>query len=101
MGWTGAVWFYKNWYGIVIVTYVAAFYFAMYYSSIDAYAYKFCANTPEGIWTGDSAGQDPIYGIEAKRCDREQIMELRNGKGKLPSPHEIQVADVSRQVWFN
>jgi len=101
MGWSGALGFYKNWYGIVIVTYVAVFFFAMYAASIDAYAYKFCADTPEGIWTSDIAGQDPVYGIEAKHCSREQIMELRNGKGKLPSPHEIHVASVSGQAWFN
>ena len=97
----GGLRFYHNKYGIIIVAYFAMFYFAMYFVSIDAYAFKFCADTPEGIWTSDSAGQDPVYGIEAKRCSREQIMELRSGKGKLPSPREVHVADLNGQTWFN
>ena len=93
---------YRTKYGIIIVAYFALFYFAMYFVSIDAYAYKFCAETHEGIWTADSTGQvDPIYGIEATHCSPEQIMELRSGKGKLPSPHEIQIVDVNGQAWFN
>ncbi len=68
---------YRNPYGIVIVSYVGLFFIAMYFASRDAYAYKWCAETPEGIRTFDSAGIDPVYGIAAKPCTFDQIVALR------------------------
>jgi hypothetical protein len=101
MGWSSPLAFYKNKYGIIIVAYVSLFFFVMYLASMDAYAYKFCADTPEEVWVSDSVGRDPVYGIEAKPCSRDQIMELRNGKGNLRAPHEIRVADLNTYEWFN
>jgi hypothetical protein len=101
MRWGNPLGLYKNTYGIIIVAYVSLFFFAMYLASKDAYAYKFCADTPEKIWISDSIGRDPVYGIEAKPCSRDQIMELRNGNGNLRSPHEIQIIDVNAHEWFN
>src|SRR5216683_4858599 len=59
---------YRNPYGMIIVAYVGFFFIAMYFASRDAYAYKWCADTPEGIRTFDSAGIDPIYGIPLTPC---------------------------------
>jgi hypothetical protein len=101
MGWSSPLVFYKNKYGIIILGYVSLFFFAMYLASKDAYAYKFCADTPEKIWVSDSAGRDPVYGIEAKPCSQAQTMELRNGEGNLPAPQEVHVADVNTYGWFN
>jgi hypothetical protein len=101
MGWSGPLVFYKNKYGIIILAYVSLFFIMMYLASKDAYAYKFCADTPEQIWVSDSSGRDPVYGIEAKPCNRDQVMELRNGNGNLRAPHEIRIADVNAYEWFN
>src|SRR2546422_11725472 len=42
---------YRNPYGIIIVTYVGTFFLTMYFASREAYFYKWCADTPEGIRT--------------------------------------------------
>jgi hypothetical protein len=101
LGWTTPLAFYRKPYGIVIIVYVGIFFITMYMASLDAYAYKFCAETPEGIWTSDAPGKDPVYGMESKPCLPLQIKELRNGKGKLAAPHEIHIANVNTYTWFN
>jgi len=93
--------FYSNVYGIVIVLYVAGFFYAMYWSSRDAYAYKYCADTPEGIFVSDGTAKDPVYGIEPKPCTLAQIKELRNEHGSLQAPSEIQIANVDTYQWFD
>ncbi len=101
MGWTTPLVFYRKPYGIVIIVYVAMFFVAMYLASLDAYAYKYCAETPEGIWTSDAPGKDPVYGMESKSCSPLQIKGLRNGNGKLAAPHEVHVANGNTYTWFN
>jgi len=101
LGWSSPLGFYRKKDGIIIVAYVSGFFLAMYFASKDAYAYKFCAYTPERIWVSDGGGSDPIYGIETKPCSRDQIMELRSSEGNLQGPHEIRVADVNTYEWFN
>jgi hypothetical protein len=92
---------YKNKYGIVIVAYVGIYFLAMYGATLEAYEYKFCADTPEGIWTSDSPGKDPVYGIEAKACTLQQRLALRAGTGHLKPPREITIGDVDKYDWFD
>src|SRR5215472_5439446 len=92
---------YKNKYGIIIVLYIAVYFLAMYGASFNAYEYKFCADTPEGIWTSDSPGKDPVYGIEAQKCSRTQRLALREGTGHLRPPREVSIADAENYEWFD
>ncbi|WP_433974265.1 hypothetical protein [Tunturiibacter lichenicola] len=92
---------YSNIYGIIIVLYIAVFFFAMYWSSKDAYAYKYCADTPEGIFVSDGTAKDPVYGVESKPCSLLQIKELRNGKGNLQAPVEIRILEADHYPWFD
>ncbi|MFZ0705490.1 MAG: hypothetical protein WAM71_07800 [Candidatus Korobacteraceae bacterium] len=93
--------FYKKSAGIVIVLYIGMFYCAMYWASLKAYAYKYCADTPEGIFTSDATGKDPVYGIELAPCTVEQAKAIRNGEGMLPAPQERHVENVDAFVWFD
>lgn len=79
---------YGSQHGMIIVAYVGVFFVAMYFASRDALFYKWCAETPEGIRTFDSAGIDPVYGTSLKRCTQEQIEIVRNA-----GPQRIHVAD--------
>jgi len=92
---------YKNKYGILIVVYIAVYFLAMYGASLNAYEYKYCADTPEGIWTSDSPGRDPVYGIEAQKCSRTERLALREGTGHLRPPREISIADAENYEWFD
>jgi len=100
LGWNPVA-FYKNKYGVIIVTYVAVFYGAMYWASQDAYAYKLCADTPEGISVSDQAGKEPVYGTEFKPCTVAQIEVLRHSSGKLSAPQEIKIASPGDYEWFD
>ena len=100
LGWDSMA-LYKDKYGIIIVIYVAIYFLAMYGASLEAYEYKFCADTPEGIWTSDSPGRDPVYGIEAKTCTKEQRLALRAGTGHLKPPKEISVKNAQSIEWFD
>ncbi|HEY2773681.1 MAG TPA: hypothetical protein VGK20_06485, partial [Candidatus Binatia bacterium] len=101
LGWASPLGFFRRQAGIVIVCYIAGFFVLMYYASVDAYAYKFCADTREGIWTSDGPGKDPVYGVETKPCTPDQIATLRHTGGKLAAPKEIHVADVGTFAWFD
>lgn len=92
---------YKNKYGAIVVAYIAIFYGAMYWASLDAYAYKFCADTPEGISVSDGPGKEKVYGNELQPCSIEQIEELRNNSGKLAAPREIHIANPAGYAWFD
>lgn len=92
---------YRNTYGLIIIGYIAGFFLAMYWSSREAYAYKYCADTPEGIFVSDGNGKDPVYGIESKPCSLDQIKVLRSGSGKLPSPTELTIVDANSFAWYN
>ncbi len=92
---------YTNPYGVVIVLYVALFFVAMYFASRDAYALKYCAETPEGIKVYSSPIKDPVYGIECKPCTFEQIMLLRREKGMLSSPRRIEIGDPENYEFFD
>jgi len=92
---------YRNPYGIIIVSYVGLFFIAMYFASRDAYAYKWCADTPEGIRTFDSAGIDPVYGIAAKPCTFDQIVALRQKERPFEGPRRIENIDVRQFTFFD
>ncbi|HEV2522807.1 MAG TPA: hypothetical protein VGT24_10545 [Candidatus Acidoferrales bacterium] len=92
---------YRNPYGLVIVGYAGLFFIAMYFASREAYAYKWCAETLEGIKTFDGPGKDPVYGIEAKPCTFEQIVAIREGEKVVSGPQRIQIADVKQFPFFD
>lgn len=92
---------YRNPYGLVIVGYAGLFFIAMYFASREAYAYKWCAETPEGIKTFDGAGKDPVYGIEAKPCTFEQIVAIREAEKGISGPRRIQIGDVKQFAFFD
>lgn len=92
---------YRNPYGLIIVGYAGLFFIAMYFASRQAYAYKWCAETPEGIKTFDGAGKDPVYGIEAKPCTFEQIVAIREVEKGISGPHRIQIGDVKQFPFFD
>lgn len=92
--------FYKNKYGIVIVLYVGLFSLAMYQASRNAYAYKWCAETPDGISTFDGPGKDPVYGMQSAPCTLKQIEAIRNQNDSL-SPHLLNITDSEKFKWFD
>jgi hypothetical protein len=71
----------------------------MYFASLDAYAYKWCADTPEGIRTSDAVGIDPVYGITLKPCTFEQIVTLRQSQKGFTGPQKVRI-DNPRQFEF-
>jgi hypothetical protein len=87
---------FRNPYGMLIVAYVGLFFIAMYFASREAYFYKYCAETPEGLKTSDSAGVDPTYGIRFKRCTLQQIERLKGVNPKL-----IKISDPRTYPWFD
>ncbi len=100
LGWDSMA-LYKDKWGLVIVGYVGLYFFAMYWASTEAYAYKYCADTREGIWTSDSPGKDPVYGIELKSCSLPQIEALRVKNGNLRPPRELLINDAEKYEWFD
>ena len=92
---------YTNPYGVIIVCYVAAFFLSMYFASRNAYSYKWCADTPEGVRAFDAPGVDPIYGIKLKRCTPAQIVSLRREEVVLPEPKRIEIPDPSHFAFFD
>lgn len=100
LGWDSMA-LYKDKYGITIVVYIAIYFLAMYGASLEAYEYKFCADTPEGIWTSDSPGKDPVYGVEAKACTQTQRLALRAGTGHLKPPQEVVIKNAQTFEWFD
>jgi hypothetical protein len=92
---------YRNPYGLIIVGYAGLFFIAMYFASLDAYAYKWCADTPEGIRTFDGAGMDPIYGLQLKPCTFEQIVALRQRQKGFTGPQKVQVENPGRFDFFD
>lgn len=92
---------YRNPYGIVIVSYVGLFFIAMYFASLHAYAYKWCADTPEGIRAFDGPGIDPVYGIPTKPCSDTQKILLRQKEIGFAGPQRIQVENVRDFSFFD
>lgn len=92
---------YRSPYGIVIVSYVGVFFISMYFASRDAYAYKWCADTPEGIRTFDAAGIDPVYGIPLKPCTFDQIVALRQRQKGFSGPQALQIENPRRFEFFD
>jgi hypothetical protein len=88
---------YRNPYGLIIVSYAGFFFIAMYFASRDAYAYKWCADTPEGILAFDAEGIDPVYGLPLKPCTFEQIQVIKGISG----PQRIQVGNPHQFEFFN
>ena len=92
---------YRSPYGVLIVTYVGLFFLAMFYVSRDALAYKYCADTPEGIRTFDGPTKDPVYGIEAKPCTYAQIVNIREVKIPGIGPIRIEIANPLTYPFFD
>jgi hypothetical protein len=92
---------YRNPYGMIIVAYVGLFFIAMYFASRDAYAYKWCADTPEGIRTFDAAGTDPIYGIALKPCSFDQIVTIRQGQKGFSGPQGLSIPNARQFAFFD
>ena len=92
---------YRNPYGLIIVAYAGLYFIAMYFASRDAYAYKWCANTPEGIRTFDAAGIDPIYGMPLKPCAFEQIVALRQQQKGFTGAQRIQIGNPREFEFFD
>lgn len=92
---------YRNPYGLVIVGYAGLFFIAIYFASLNAYAYKWCAETPEGIKTFDGPGKDPVYGIEAKPCAFEQIVTIRETEKGISGSQRLQIGDVKQFPFFD
>ncbi len=99
--WGGSLGIYDNKYGIVIVVYIAFFFGAMYWASLHAYAFKYCAETPEGTKVSDGPGKDPVYGVERTPCNFGQIEGIREIEGNLRAPQEIRVANMNTFQWFD
>lgn len=92
---------YKNGWGIAIIVYVGIFYLAMGASSMDSYAYKNCARTPEGLVASDNTGKEPIYGVTLHPCSADEIKELRTRRGDLRPVEPVEIADPYTAPWFN
>ncbi len=97
---------YTNRYGIIIVSYVAAFFLTMYFASRQAYfgltsgeTLKWCAESVEGIRVFDSPGVDPVYGRRLAPCTPEQIITLRDDKLGLRRPQLLAI-DTPRSFEF-
>src|SRR5437016_8985647 len=86
---------YRNPYGLIIVIYAGVFFVAMYFASRGAYAYKWCADTPEGIRTFDAEGIDPIYGMLLKPCTFEQIVALKQKEKGFTGDQRNQIVNPS------
>ena len=87
---------YRSPYGMIIVAYVGLFFVAMYFASREAMFYKWCAETPEGIQTFDSAAIDPVYGIAAKPCTIEEIETVRHA-----GPQIVRIEDPRHFEFFD
>lgn len=92
---------YRDKYGWIVIGYTGLFWIVMWGASRDAFAYKFCAVTPEGIVTADSPGKDPVYGVLFKPCTPEQAKILRARGGHLQAAQEITIPKGRRVLWFD
>ena len=92
---------YRSPYGMIIVGYVGIFFIAMYFASRDAYAYKWCADTPEGIRAFDGPGTDPVYGLSLKPCAFDQIVKLRQAEKGFKGPQRIAINDARQFEFFD
>ncbi len=89
--------------GIIIVCYVALFFFARYFANRHAYYSKWCADTPEGIKVFDTygTGRDPTYGIRLHTCTFAEIVALRRQQVAITAPHQILVRDPEHFAFFD
>ena len=92
---------YTNRYGVIIVGYVGVFFIAMYFASRDAYAFKWCAETPEGIRAFDGPGVDPVYGTQLKPCSYDQRVTLRQQVKGFAGARQITVDDPRAYEFFD
>lgn len=92
---------YRNVYGLIIIGYISCFFLSMYWASREAYAYKYCGETPEGIFVSDGPGKDPVYGVQLAPCSIDQIKVLRHGEGDLRRPTEVKVDDAEHFEWYD
>jgi hypothetical protein len=98
--------FYRSTHGMIIVAYVGLYFVAMAYASRNAFHYKYCARTPEGIRTSDSPGVDRIYGVQFEPCTVEDIEEIRKAQPKrltIENPQDFAFFDSvtgEPRVWY-
>lgn len=95
---------YKSVHGMIIVAYVGVYFLTMFYVARNSIAYKYCAQTPEGINVFDDQIKDPVWGIQSQPCSTQQIADYERAKhpGGAPiGPQRVQVADARTFPFFD
>ena len=95
---------YKSVHGMIIVAYVGLYFFAMFYVARNSIAYKYCAQTPEGLKVFDDQIKDPVWGIQSQPCNTQQIADYeraRHPSGGSIGPQRVQVADARTFSFFD
>jgi hypothetical protein len=94
---TDPLFLFRNKWGWIIVGYLGCFYLVLGSASRTAYAYKYCADTPGGLFMTDNTGVDPKYGMPLIKCTQEQIEEVDHPD----APRELSAAAVKQRGFFN
>jgi hypothetical protein len=92
---------YKSIHGMIIVTYVGLYFLAMFFVARNSIAYKYCAQTPEGLKVFDDRVKDPVWGIQAEPCTTQQIVDYERTKNPDFGPKRVQVADAHAFPFFD
>ncbi len=95
---------YKSVHGMIIVAYVGLYFLAMFYVARNSIAYKYCAQTPEGLKVFDDQIKDPVWGIQSQPCNTQQIADYERAKhpGGAPiGPQKVQVTDARTFPFFD
>lgn len=94
---------YKSVHGMIIVAYVGLYFLAMYYVSRNSIAYKYCAQTWEGLKVFDDPVKDSVTGIQALPCSTQQIVDYERAKNpsQLIGPQRIRIADARTFPFFD
>jgi len=95
---------YKSVHGMIIVAYVGLYFLAMFYVARNSIAYKYCAQTPEGLKVFDDPIKDPVWGIQSQPCNTQQIADYERAKhaGGAPiGPQRVQVTDARTFPFFD
>jgi hypothetical protein len=88
---------FRSIWGVITVAYISFFWVILFFASRNAYAYKFCADTPGGLVMTDNTGVDPKYGMPLTKCTQEQIEEVDHPD----APRELSAAAVKQRGFFN
>lgn len=92
---------YKSIHGMIIVAYVGLYFLAMFFVARNSIAYKYCAQTPEGLKVFDDRVKDPVWGIQAAPCTTQQIADYERTKNPEFGPKRVQVADARTFPFFD